>query len=105
MKYLAAIYFSLFVFSLPAQAQLAKEGQPCGGVSEIKCDENLFCQFPENDCGASGKAEGVCVAVAEMCAEIFQPVCGCDGRTYPSACHAAAQKISVKSNGVCQAIK
>lgn len=37
----------------------------------------------------------------EMCIEIFSPVCGCDGKTYPNSCYAERSGVSVKAEGEC----
>jgi hypothetical protein len=37
----------------------------------------------------------------EVCTDIYLPVCGCDGNTYPSDCSAAMKGVSVASQGEC----
>lgn len=36
------------------------------------------------------------------CAEIYQPVCGCDGRTYPNACIADNAGVTRHVFGPCE---
>jgi hypothetical protein len=42
------------------------------------------------------------VFVPEACVEIFDPVCGCDGNTYSSACHATLDRMGIFSLGACE---
>jgi hypothetical protein len=62
----------------------------------------MFCSYAAGaDCGEADKA-GHCMKRPELCPEIFQPVCGCDGKTYPNACHAASEKVGVRQNAACK---
>jgi len=80
-------------------------GDACGGFrppGSPNCDKGLFCQHqPGALCGAAD-APGECVAIPEVCADIFDPVCGCDGQTYGNACEAAMKQVGILANGECE---
>jgi hypothetical protein len=37
----------------------------------------------------------------DICTEQYEPVCGCDGRTYGNACHAQREGVRVAHQGEC----
>jgi hypothetical protein len=77
------------------------EGGLCGtrGVNG-ECAARLYCAY-KADCGATD-AGGVCRKKPVVCTKIYAPVCGCDGKTYASACTAAAAGASVAKKGECK---
>jgi hypothetical protein len=76
-------------------------GVTCGGSLGGQCAVGEFCNYPiEAICGAAD-ATGTCQAIPEVCTQIFDPVCGCDGVSYGSACDAASKSTSIVSQGAC----
>jgi hypothetical protein len=85
-------------FYLPFVAQQ----QSCGSRGQSQCAAGSFCNFPVQAACGSFDAPGVCQELPDFCPEIFAPVCGCDGNTYPNSCFAAAAGVSVEHEGACE---
>ncbi|MBG70201.1 MAG: hypothetical protein CMN06_08810 [Roseibacillus sp.] len=69
-------------------------------TSNNDCPGSEYCLFTRG-CGGSG----FCQSRPEFCLAVWDPVCGCDGRTYGNACEAAAAGVSVLRSGVCLPIR
>jgi hypothetical protein len=58
-------------------------------------------------CSPDAKIEDSCIdesIIDELsyCIEIYQPVCGCDGVTYPNSCYATTfNGVTSYTNGTC----
>jgi len=89
--------------------------EPLPVISEVKCEvgfaadpdnnckgEGEYCHLEEGVCTEkSGIHNGYCLVKPDLCAEIYQPVCGCDGEDYGNACAASSAGVSVSHSGTC----
>ncbi|HVV52137.1 MAG TPA: hypothetical protein VHO06_20885 [Polyangia bacterium] len=62
-------------------------GTVCGGITGAQCDALSWCDFTPDTCG-SGDQQGVCRARDATGFDCSAVVCGCNGKTYMSACAA-----------------
>ena len=79
-------------------------GETCGGIAGVRCATGLLCDMSGNaTCGAD--QTGVCEAPTLLaCADIYMPVCACDGRTYGNACEASLAGLAIDHDGPCSGV-
>lgn len=66
------------------------------------CQPNEFCDFERDGCDYAD-ATGICRArPGELCADVFEPVCGCDGQTYGNLCEAQRGGVDAARAGACE---
>lgn len=80
---------------------VAAEPEPCGGMPNMVCKGNQFCDVKPGMCNVVD-AVGVCSEVPELCTMGYMPVSGCDGTTYSNDCHRRAAKAQLDYVGECR---
>jgi hypothetical protein len=74
----------------------------CGGFAptELTCNSDEFCDFPIGSCNIADLT-GTCQPRVDQCSDVVEPVCGCDGVTYPNACLANQANARISALGEC----
>lgn len=73
------------------------------GECPIKCQSNDNCPKTQF-CDFEGCAveTGICIDVPTMCPTLYEPVCGCNDKTYSNDCIRKMTRVSKKHDGVCE---
>ena len=77
----------------PAAAVACSEGGD-------ECAPGEFCLFDAGTCDDPAR-QGVCAMRPDACAEIYEPVCGCNGQTYGNTCEANRAGVAIDHDGEC----
>jgi len=99
----SAILFAASLAALVTAADPGKKsqaGEICGGIAGLECEDGLWCDLQSPACKGNDLA-GVCVKVPEVCSQDYNPVCGCDGKSYSNDCHRQMKKVRKNYDGKC----
>jgi hypothetical protein len=83
------------------QSEEALRARRCDGRRDRQCAEGQYCNGSKEGLCPGKRQAGVCATEPQICPDIFKPVCGCDGNTYPNSCNAAAAGVAVEHEGQC----
>lgn len=75
-------------------------GMICDGIAGVQCPAGQRCEHDPGEC-LLADGTGTCEPIPEVCPEVFDPVCGCDGVTYENDCVRKAEGVQKDHDGAC----
>jgi hypothetical protein len=80
----------------------AEPGNLCGGLAGAQCAATAYCDYKAHSCGSSD-ASGTCEERPDVCPDLIDPVCGCDGMVYQNECKANLAGVDPSATAECNA--
>jgi hypothetical protein len=95
--------FGEHTFSLSSIQELCVPSTVEATDGASQCTDNGQCASTDYCAKGVGHCDGtgMCAKRAELCIQVYDPVCGCDGQFYGNACTAAAAGVNVTDDGAC----
>ena len=72
-----------------------------GLAFSLSCGDGEYCEYPPAALCGAADATGVCKPFPDNCVSLYDPVCGCDDKTYGNDCSAHMAGVSVAHHGTC----
>lgn len=76
-------------------------GATCGGFAGIPCESGLWCEQRPGFCQGAD-IQGSCERTPEICSLNYNPVCGCDSKTYGNDCERRRARVAKSHDGPCK---
>jgi len=73
----------------------------CGSIAGLTCATNEWCDPTPSDACGGADLMGTCKETDVLCSQIWQPVCGCDGKTYSNDCVRLTHTVQLAHVGAC----